>query len=51
MSQTFGIITIQPGSLLGEGELEAITGDFVRARENLGGERWTSCARRWATTS
>ena len=40
MSRHFGIIPIQPSSLLGEGELEAITGDYIRALEKLGGERW-----------
>jgi L-fucose isomerase-like protein len=40
MFQTFGFIPIQPGSLLGEGELEAITGDYLRALENLGGRQW-----------
>jgi L-fucose isomerase-like protein len=38
MSRTFGFILIQPGCLLGEGELEAITGAYVRALEDLGGE-------------
>jgi len=42
MSQTFGFIPIQPSSLLAEGELESITGDYVRALEGLGGERWAS---------
>jgi L-fucose isomerase-like protein len=42
MSQNFGIIPIHPGTLLGEGGLETITGDYVRALEALGGERWAA---------
>jgi len=42
MSQKFGFIPIQPSSLLAEGELESITGDYVRALEELGGERWAA---------
>jgi L-fucose isomerase-like protein len=44
MSQDFGIIPIHPGALLGEEELESITGDYVRALEARGGERWTDDA-------
>jgi len=44
MSQQFGIIPIQPSSLLGEGGVEAITGDYIRALEKLGGERWAADA-------
>jgi L-fucose isomerase-like protein len=40
MSQHFGITPIHPGTLLGEGEVEAIIGDYLRALEELGGERW-----------
>lgn len=42
MSQTFGFIPIQPSFLLPEGELESITGDYARALEGLGGERWAA---------
>jgi hypothetical protein len=39
MSQTFGIISMHPGSLLGADELETSTGLYFRALEALGGER------------
>ena len=42
MTHGFGFIPIQPSSLLGEGEVEAITGDYMSALEGLGGERWTA---------
>ena len=42
MTHGFGMIPIQPTSLLGEGEVEAITGDYMRALEGLGGERWAA---------
>ena len=42
MTQIFGIIPIQPSSLLGEGELNAITGDYLRTLEGLGGVRWAA---------
>ena len=44
MSRHFGITPIQPGTLLGDGEIEAITGDYLRALEALGGERWAADA-------
>ena len=40
MSHRFGIVPVHAGTLLGEGELEAITGECLRALEGLGGERW-----------
>jgi L-fucose isomerase-like protein len=42
MSHRFGIIPMHPGTLLGKGELEAITADYLCALETLGGERWTA---------
>ena len=39
MSQTFGIISMHPSGLLGEDELEDITGGYFRALQILGGER------------
>jgi L-fucose isomerase-like protein len=42
MSHRFGIIPMHPGTLLGEGELEAITADYLSALEGLGGERWAA---------
>jgi len=44
MSQDFGVVPIHPGSLLGEGEVESITGDYVRALEAVGGKRWSADA-------
>ena len=44
MSQTFGFVPIQPCSLVGDEALNAITGDYVRALEALGGERWDADA-------
>jgi L-fucose isomerase-like protein len=44
MSRHFGITPIHPGTLLGEEEVEAITGEYLRALENLGGERWAADA-------
>jgi len=44
MSHHFGIVPVRPGTLLGDDELEAIIGDYVRALEKLGGERWDSGA-------
>ncbi len=44
MSRRFGIIPIQPDSLLDEGAFDAITGDYLRALEALGGERWDADA-------
>ncbi|MDX2437064.1 MAG: hypothetical protein QNL88_08450 [Acidobacteriota bacterium] len=41
MSRNFGIVPIQPGSLLDD-ELEAIAGDYLRALEHLGGECWAT---------
>jgi L-fucose isomerase-like protein len=40
MHQQFGIIPMHPGTLLGEGELEAIIGPYIRSLEKIGGERW-----------
>ena len=40
MSHRFGIVPVHAGTLLGEGEVEAITGECFRALEGLGGERW-----------
>jgi len=40
MSHRFGIISMHPGTLLGEGEPEAITADYLCALEALGGEHW-----------
>ncbi|MDH3815322.1 MAG: hypothetical protein OEV48_12595 [Acidobacteriota bacterium] len=40
MSHRFGVVPVHAGTLLGEGELEAITGECLRALEGLGGERW-----------
>ena len=42
MSHQFGVIPIQPSSLLGEEAFDAITGDYLRALETLGGKRWTA---------
>jgi L-fucose isomerase-like protein len=44
MSQDFGIVLVHPGALLGEEEVEAITGDALRALERLGGTRWDADA-------
>ncbi len=44
MSLHFGVIPIQPSSLLGQEAFDAITGDYVRALEALGGERWAADA-------
>ena len=44
MSQRFGIVPVYPDTLLGEGKLEAIIGDYIRALEGLGGERWSADA-------
>jgi L-fucose isomerase-like protein len=38
----FGIIPIRPSSLLGDREFNAIIGDYLRALEALGGERWAA---------
>ena len=40
MSHGFGFIPIRPGALLSERELDSIVGDYARALEALGGERW-----------
>ena len=40
----FGFIPIKPSFLLGEEAFNAITGDYVRALEALGGERWAAGA-------
>ena len=40
----FGFIPIKPSFLLGEEAFNAITGDYVRALEALGGERWAADA-------
>jgi len=42
MSHRFGIVPVHPGTLLGEGEIEAITGDYLCALEGLGGERFAA---------
>jgi L-fucose isomerase-like protein len=42
MTDGFGFIPIQPSSLLGDEAFNAITGDYVRALEGLGGERWAT---------
>lgn len=44
MSLNFGIVPVHPGTLLGEDEVEAITGDYLRALEELGGVRWAADA-------
>ena len=44
MSHRFGIVPMHPGTLLGEGEFEAITGDYMRALEAMGGGRWPADA-------
>jgi L-fucose isomerase-like protein len=40
MSQKFGFFPIRPNSLIDETAFTAITGDYVRALEALGGEVW-----------
>jgi L-fucose isomerase-like protein len=42
MSQDFGIVLVHPGTLLGDEEVEAITGDYLRALEAQGGMRWAT---------
>jgi L-fucose isomerase-like protein len=44
MSLHFGVIPIQPSSLLAQEEFATITGDYVRALEALGGELWAADA-------
>ncbi len=44
MSHRFGVVPVHPGTLLGEGKVEAITGDSLRALEGMGGERWSADA-------
>lgn len=44
MSRKFGIVSIEPGALLRDDELEAITGDYLRALEHMGGDVWSSDA-------
>jgi hypothetical protein len=44
MSRRFGIIPIQPDSLLDQEAFDAITGEYLRALEALGGERWAADA-------
>jgi L-fucose isomerase-like protein len=44
MSQDFGIIPVHPDTLLGEGEVQSITGDYLGALEELGGKRWSAHA-------
>ena len=44
MVHQFGVVTVHPGTLLGEDKLEAIVGDYVRALENNGGKLWETNA-------
>jgi L-fucose isomerase-like protein len=42
MSRTFGIIPVHSGTLLGEDQVGSIIGDYLRALEVLGGQRWAA---------
>lgn len=42
MSRNFGIVPVHPGTLLDKEEVEAITGDYLRALEARGGNRWSA---------
>ena len=42
MTHDFGFIPIQPSSFLDEDAFTAITGDYIRALEAMGGERWAA---------
>ena len=44
MSHGFGFIPMRPSALLSEHELDSIVGDYARALEALGGERWPADA-------